>query len=160
MEQKLSLLGLDYGSVTVGVAGSDGLFLTAQPLEVIRRNREKQLRETYRRIEELVEERKVNCIIVGYPKHLNNSVGDRAAASEEFAEAVARRTGCKVVLWDERYSTVAAHRVLDEAELSYEKKAEVVDKLAAVFILQSYMEFLENKPEEKAALLEEINGRG
>ncbi len=160
MEQKLSLLGLDYGSVTVGVSGSDGLFLTAQPIEVIRRNREKQLRETFRRIEELIKERNVNCIIVGYPKHLNNSVGDRATASEEFADALFKRTGCKVILWDERYSTVAAHRVLDEAELDYTKKAKVVDMIAAVFILQSFMDYLENNPAEKTKLVEEINGRG
>ena len=99
MERKLSLLGLDYGSVTVGVAGSDGLFLTAQPIEVIRRKRESQLRETFRRIEQLIAERQVNCLVVGYPKHLNNTVGDRATASEEFANAISNRTGCKVEWW-------------------------------------------------------------
>ena len=159
MERKLSLLGLDYGEATVGVAASDGLFLTAQPLEVIRRNRGKQLRETFRRIEEIARERGTNAIVVGYPKHLNNSVGDRASASEEFAADVARRTGLKVILWDERYTTVSAHRALDEADIGYRKKATVVDKLAAVFILQSYMDYLENCPQEKEKLLEEIYGR-
>ena len=110
MERKLSLLGLDYGEATVGVAASDGLFLTAQPLEVIRRNRGKQLRETFRRIEEIARERGANAIIIGYPKHLNNTVGDRASASEEFAADIARRTGLKVILWNERYTTVSAHR--------------------------------------------------
>ena len=157
--EKLSLIGLDYGAATVGVAASDGLFLTAQPLEVIRRDREKMLRETYRRIAEICEERKANAIIVGYPKHLSGDIGSRAQASEEFAQALARRTGLKVILWDERYTTVSAHRILDEAELDYKKKAEVVDKLAAVLILQSFMDYLENKPEEKTALLEEIYGR-
>lgn len=159
MAEELNLLGLDYGSVTVGVAGSDGLFLTAQPIEVIRRNRENQLRETCRRIEEIAKERGVNCLVVGYPLHLNDTVGVRAKVSEEFAEMLTRRTGLKTVLWDERYTTVNAHRILDEAGLHYEKKAVVVDKLAAALILQSYMDMLNSCPEEKQALLEEIHGR-
>ena len=159
MERKLSLLGLDYGAATVGIAASDGLFLTAQPLEVVRRDREKQLRETFRRIEEIARERNVNAIVVGYPKHLNNTAGDRAAASEVFAGDIARRTGLKVILWDERYTTVSAHRALDEAELGFAEKAKVVDKLAAALILQSYMDYLSNCPEEKDRLLKEIYGR-
>ena len=160
MTEELNLLGLDFGSVTVGVAGSDGLFLTAQPIEVIRRNRENQLRETCRRIEEIAKERGVNCLVVGYPLHLNDSEGARAKASAEFAEMLRRRTGLTVVLWDERYTTVSAHRILDEAGLGYEKKAEVVDKLAAALILQSYMDRLNSCPEEKAELLKEIYGSG
>lgn len=159
MTEELNLLGLDYGSVTVGVAGSDGLFLTAQPIEVIRRNRENQLRETCRRIEEIAKERGVNCLVIGYPIHLNESEGDRAKASAEFAEMLRRRTGLTTVLWDERLTTVSAHRILDEAELGYKKKAEVVDKLAAALMLQSFMDRLNSCPEEKRSLLEEIHGR-
>ncbi len=159
MERKLNLLALDYGSVTVGVAGSDGLFLTAQPIETIRRKRESHLRDTFRRIEELIVEREVNCLVVGYPLKLNDTVGERALASEAFADDLTRRTGLKTVLWDERYTTVAAHQILDEAEMGYRRKAEVVDKLAAVFILESFMEHLGNHPEEKERLLEEIYGR-
>ena len=138
----MRIMGLDYGSVTVGVAISDPLLITAQGIEVIRRKQENKLRQTYARIEELIEEYGVEKIVVGFPKHLNNTVGVRAELAEEFAENVRRRTGLEVVMWDERLTTVAAHRVLDEAELSYKKKAEVVDKLAAVLILQGYLDYL------------------
>jgi len=138
----MRIMGLDYGSVTVGVAISDPLLITAQGIEVIRRKQENKLRQTYARIEALVEEYGVEKIVVGFPKHLNNTVGVRAELAEEFAENVRRRTGLEVVMWDERLTTVAAHRVLDEAELHYKKKAEVVDKLAAVLILQGYLDYL------------------
>jgi len=138
----MRIMGLDYGSVTVGVAISDPLLITAQGIEVIRRKQENKLRQTYARIEALIEEYSVEKIVVGFPKHLNNTVGVRAELAEEFAENVQRRTGLEVVMWDERLTTVAAHRVLDEAELSYKKKAEVVDKLAAVLILQGYLDYL------------------
>lgn len=156
---KLHLLGLDYGSVTVGVAGSDELFLTAQPLEVIRRKHENKLRQTYQRIEQLIAERGVNALVVGYPKHLDNQVGERAIKSEAFADDLKRRTGLPVVLWDERLTTVSAHRALDEFEVSVEKKMEVVDKLAAVFILQSYMDYLTNNADARNKLEEEISGK-
>lgn len=138
----MRIIGLDYGSVTVGVAVSDELLITAQGLEVIRREQENKLRRTYARIEELAAEYKVNRIVVGYPKNMNNTIGVRAEASEEFAENLRRRTGLEVILWDERLTTVAAHRVLDEAGMHYKKKAQVVDKLAAVLILQNYLDFL------------------
>lgn len=156
---KLNLLGLDYGSVTVGVAGSDALFLTAQPLEVIRRKHETKLRQTYQRIEQLIAERGVNALVVGYPKHLDNQVGERAQKSEAFAADLRRRTGLPVILWDERLTTVSAHRALDEFEVATEKKMQVVDKLAAVFILQSYMDYLTNNREAMKKLEEEILGR-
>ena len=138
----MRIMGLDYGSVTVGVAISDPLLITAQGIEVSRRKQENKLRQTYARIEALVEEYGVERIVVGFPKHLNNTVGVRAELANEFAENVRRRTGLEVVMWDERLTTVAAHRVLDEAELSYKKKAEVVDMLAAVLILQGYLDYL------------------
>ncbi len=155
----LNLLGLDYGSVTVGVAGSDALFLTAQPLEVIRRKHETKLRQTYQRIEQLIAERGVNALVVGYPKHLDNQVGERAQKSEAFAADLRRRTGLPVILWDERLTTVSAHRALDEFEVATEKKMQVVDKLAAVFILQSYMDYLTNNQEAMKKLEDEILGR-
>ena len=138
----MRIMGLDYGSVTVGVAISDPLLITAQGIEVIRRKQENKLRQTYARIEALIEEYGVERIVVGFPKHLNNTVGIRAELAEEFADNIRRRTGLEVVMWDERLTTVAAHRVLDEAELHYKKKAEVVDKLAAVLILQGYLDYL------------------
>lgn len=141
------IMGLDYGSVTVGVAISDALLLTAQGVEVIHRKQENKLRQTLARIEELVSEYGVDRIVVGYPKHLNNTIGERALKSEEFAEKLRTRTGLEVVLWDERLTTVAAHQVLSQTKLDYEEKAKVVDKLAAVLILQGYLDklsFLKN----------------
>jgi putative holliday junction resolvase len=136
------IMGLDYGSVTVGVAISDSLLLTAQGIEVIRRKQENKLRQTLARIEELISEYDVNKIVLGYPKHLNNTIGERAVKSEEFAEKLRSRTGLEVVLWDERLTTVAAHQVLSQTKLDYEEKAKVVDKLAAVLILQGYLDHL------------------
>lgn len=144
----MRIIGLDYGSVTVGVAISDPLLITAQGIEVIRRKQENKLRQTYARIEALIEEYGVERIVVGFPKHLNNTVGVRAELANEFAENVRRRTGLEVVMWDERLTTVAAHRVLDEAELNYKKKAEVVDMLAAVLILQGYLDYLSMQSKE------------
>lgn len=148
------IMGLDYGSVTVGVAVSDPLFLTAQGVETIRRKHANKLRQTFARIEELIVQYEVGLIVLGYPKNLNDSIGERAKLSEEFADALRRRTGLKVLLWDERLTTVSAHRYLDEAGLDYEEKAEVVDMVAAGIILQSYLDYLSNNPEEKKTILE------
>lgn len=138
----MRIMGLDFGSVTVGVAISDSLLLTAQGIEVIRRKQENKLRQTLARIEELVKEYEVTKIILGYPKHLNNTVGDRAIKSEEFAEMLRRRTGLEVILWDERLTTVAAHQVLSEGGMDGREKAKVIDKVAAVIILQGYLDKL------------------
>ena len=154
--EELRLLGLDFGSATVGVACSDGLFLTAQPLTVIRRKHETKLRQTFQQIEEIVAERGVNALILGLPKRLDNSIGDRAEKTEAFAADLERRTGLPVVLWDERFTTVEAHRILDAGGAKREQKEAVVDKLAATIILQSYMDFLTNHPEEKEDLLKKI----
>lgn len=146
----MRIMGLDFGAATVGVAISDALLLTAQGIETIRREQELQLRKTYRRIEELVQEYEVERIVVGYPKHLNNTVGERAKKAEEFAENIKRRTGLPVELQDERLSTVEAHRVLDAGNAGLQKKKEVVDKLAAVLILQSYLDRMNYKVGEDA----------
>ena len=138
----MRVLGLDYGSVTVGVAVSDALLLTAQGVEVIRRKQETKLRQTLARIEELIKEYEVDRIVLGYPKNMNNTIGVRAQKSEEFADMLRRRTGLEVILWDERLTTVAAHQVLDQGGLNYQEKALVVDKLAAVLILQGYLDRL------------------
>ncbi len=137
------IMGLDYGSVTVGVAISDPLLMTAQGVEVIRRRQENKLRQTLARIEELIKEYQVNQIVLGYPKHLNNTIGERAVKSEEFADRLRQRTGLEVILWDERLTTVAAHQVLSQTKMDYEEKAKVVDKLAAVLILQGYLDKLD-----------------
>lgn len=143
----MRVMGLDYGAMTCGVAISDELLLTAQPIETIRRKHENKIRQTYARIEELILQYCVNKIVVGLPKLLNGEEGERAAACREFAENIERRTGIEVIMWDERLTTVEAHRVLDEAELGYEDKAKVVDKLAASIILQNYLDYLANHKE-------------
>ena len=136
----MRIMGLDYGSVTVGVAISDELHLTAQGIEVIRRKQENKLRQTLARIEQLVEEYKVEKIILGYPKNMNNTIGDRAEKSEEFAKMLERRTGLEVILFDERLTTVSAHNAMIEGNVRREKRYKVVDKVAAVFILQTYLD--------------------
>jgi len=138
------IIGLDFGSMTCGVAISDSLLITAQPIETIRRTHETKLRKTLARIEALIAEYEVDRIVLGLPKMLDNTEGERAAKSREFAAHLERRTGLQVILWDERLSTVEASRVLDEVGYGYVKKGEVIDKLAAVIILQSYLNFLAN----------------
>ena len=145
----MRIMGLDYGSVTVGVAISDELLFTAQGIEVIRRKQENKLRQTYQRIEALIQEYGVEQIVVGYPKHMDNSIGERAKKSEEFAEDLKRRTGLPVVLWDERLTTVAAHRVLEQGAVGLKQKMQVVDKVAAVLILQGYLDYLANQKKNK-----------
>jgi len=140
----MRIMGLDFGGATCGVAISDELLITAQGIETIRREQENKLRRTYARIEELIKEYNVEKIVLGYPKNMNNTIGVRAEICDEFAANLRRRTGLEVIMWDERLTTVAAHRVLDEAEQSYKKKAKVVDMLAAVLILQNYLDYLAN----------------
>lgn len=136
----MRIMGLDYGSVTCGVAISDQLLITAQGIEVIRRKQENKLRQTLARIEELIKEYEVEEIVLGYPKNMNNSEGDRAKKSLEFAQMLKRRTGLNVIMWDERLTTVAAHNALIEGNVRRDKRARVVDKIAAVFILQGYLD--------------------
>ena len=140
----MRIMGLDYGSVTVGVAISDELHLTAQGIEVIRRKQENKLRQTLARIEQLAEEYEVGKIVLGYPKNKNNTMGDRAEKSEEFAKMLERRTGLEVILFDERLTTVSAHNAMIEGNVRREKRAQVVDKVAAVFILQTYLDSISN----------------
>ena len=135
-------MGLDYGSKTVGVAISDPLGFTAQGLETIWRKQENKLRQTLARIEELVAEYQVETIVVGYPKNMNNTVGERAEKALEFKEMLERRTGLPVVMWDERLTTVEANRTLMEANVRRENRKQYLDELAAVFILQGYLDSL------------------
>ena len=138
----MRVLGLDYGSKTVGVSVSDPMGLTAQGVETIWRKQENKLRQTLARIEELVSEYQVERIVVGYPKNMNNTVGERALKSLEFKEKLEKRTGLPVVMWDERLTTVEAERTLMEAGVRRENRKQYLDELAAVFILQGYMDSL------------------
>ncbi len=136
----MRIIGLDYGSKTVGVAVSDPLGLTAQGVETIERKEENKLRKTLARIEELVREYSAEKIVLGFPKNMNNTVGDRAQKSLELKEKLERRTGLEVILWDERLTTVSAERTLMESRVRRENRKKYVDKIAAVFILQGYLD--------------------
>ena len=138
----MRIMGLDYGSKTVGVAVSDPLGITAQGLETIWRKQENKLRQTLARLEELAAEYQVEKIVVGYPKNMNNTVGERAEKALEFKEMLERRTGLPVVMWDERLTTVEANRTLMEANVCREDRKKYLDELAAVFILQGYLDSL------------------
>lgn len=144
----MRILGLDYGSKTVGVAISDPLGFTAQGVEIIRRKSENKMRQTLARIEELIAQYQVEEIVLGLPKNMNNTLGDRAEKSLELKETLERRTGLPVVMWDERLTTVSANRVLMETGVRRENRKEHVDEIAAVFILQGYLDYLANKNEE------------
>lgn len=143
----MRIMGLDYGSKTVGVAVSDALLLTAHAVETISRPQETKLRRTLARIEELCREYEIEKIILGFPKNMNNTIGDRAEKSLEFAEMLKRRTGLPVVMWDERLTTVAAERTLMESGVRREHRKEHIDQIAAVFILQGYLDAESNRRE-------------
>lgn len=144
----MRIMGLDFGSVTCGVAISDSLLITAQAIEVIRRKQENKLRQTLARIEELISEYEIGLIVLGYPKNMNNTEGERVEKSKEFAQMLNKRTGLKVVMWDERLTTVAAHNALIEGNVRRDKRAKVVDKIAAVFILQGYLDSISNNKDK------------
>ena len=137
----MRIMGLDFGSKTVGVAISDPLLITAQGIEIVRRKSENKLRQTLARIEELIVEYEVGEIVLGYPKNMNGTIGERAKLSEAFAEELRTRfSAVSVTLWDERLSTVAAERVLLDADLRRKKRRKVIDMMAAVVILQNYLD--------------------
>lgn len=136
----MRIMGLDYGSKTVGVAVSDPMLITAQGLEIIRRKDENKLRQTLARIEEIIAEYEVGEIVVGFPKNMNNSVGDRGELSLEFKDKLERRTGLPVFMWDERLSTVEADKVMMDAGVRRENRKDFVDKIAATIILQGYLD--------------------
>lgn len=141
----MRIMGLDYGSKTVGVAVSDALGLTAQGIEIVRRKSESKLRQTLARIEEIAKEYGVEKIVLGFPKHMNNDIGERAEKSLEFKEMLERRTGLPVVMWDERLTTVEADRTMMETGIRRENRKEYVDMIAAVFILQGYLDYLSHQ---------------
>ena len=144
----MRILGLDFGSRTVGVAVSDGLLLTAQGVETIERKDENKLRQTAARIEALVKEYEVTTIVMGLPKNMNNTEGERVEKTKAFGEMLERRTGLPVVYWDERLTTIAAEQVLMESGVRRENRKAVIDKIAACFILQGYLDHIRFKQSE------------
>ena len=141
-------MGLDFGSKTVGVAISDPLFLTAQGIEIVRRKSQGKLRQTLARIEELKEEYEVGKIVLGFPKNMNNTEGERVEKTKAFGEMLERRTGLPVHYWDERLTTVAAEQILMESGVRRENRKAVIDKVAAGLILQGYLDCLKTKENE------------
>lgn len=137
----MRILGLDYGSKTMGVAVSDPLGLTAQPVEIIRRQEENKLRRTLARVAELVRLYDAETIVLGFPKNMNNTVGERAEKSIALKSKLEARTGIPVILWDERLTTVAAGQTLMEAGVRREKRKDYVDMIAAALILQGYLDY-------------------
>lgn len=136
----MRIMGLDFGSKTVGVAVSDPLGITAQGLEIIRRKEENKLRQTYARIEELIVEYHVEQIVLGLPKNMNATEGERAELARQFKAGLERRTGLPVTMWDERLTTVAADKAMMEAGIRREHRKDYVDMIAASLILQGYLD--------------------
>ncbi len=133
-------MGLDYGEKTVGVAISDALLITAQPVETIFRERATKLRKTYQRIEELIRENDVEKIVVGKPLNMNGTSGERVERTSEFKQMLENRTGLQVDFMDERLTTIEADRILDETGVAESGRKEYIDKMAAAIILQAYLD--------------------
>lgn len=142
-------LGLDFGEKTIGVAVSDPLGWTAQGVEIIRRADEEELKTSVARIAQLCKEFGVDIIVLGYPKNMNNTEGVRAQKTVRFKKRLKKELGLPVKLWDERLSTVAAERELIAADVSRKDRKRVIDKMAAVFILQGYLDSLAAQVKEK-----------
>ena len=141
----MRIMGLDYGSKTVGVAISDELLLTAQGKEIIRRKEENKLRRTLARIEELIQEYKVERIVLGLPLNMDQTPSERSQLCLEFKEKIERRTAVPVVMWDERLTTVEADEIMDEAGIKGRDRKEYVDMIAAQIILQDYLDNTDKK---------------
>ena len=136
----MRIMALDVGSRTIGIACSDALLMTAQGIETIRRT---SLENDFNRLRELISEYEVHELVVGMPKNMNGTKGDRAGKTEEFVEKMKAVIDLPVTFWDERLSTVMAERQLIAADVSRKKRKGVIDKMAAVVILQGYLDRLQ-----------------
>lgn len=141
----MRIMGLDYGSKTVGVAISDELLLTAQGKEIIRRKEENKLRRTLARIEELIVEHGVTRIVLGLPLNMDQTPSERSMLCLEFKDMLERRTGIPVIMWDERLTTVEADEIMNEAGIKGRDRKEYVDMIAAQIILQDYLDNTKDK---------------
>ena len=145
----MRILGLDYGDKTVGVAVSDIFCWTAQGVEIIRRNNPMEYKQSLGRLAQLIEEYNVEKIVLGFPKNMDGSEGARCEKTLEYKKRIENRfRNIPVELWDERLSTVAAQRFLHEADYDIKKSKSVIDKMAAVFILQGYLDSIRIKEEK------------
>ena len=137
----MRILGLDYGDKTIGVAVSDTFGWTAQCVEIIRRTNENEYKKSLSRIAELIAQYEVEKIVLGFPKNMDNTEGPRCEKTRAFKERLEKRfQNIPVILWDERMSTIAAERSLLEADMSRAKRKNVIDKMAAVHILQGFLD--------------------
>lgn len=136
----MRIMSLDVGSHTIGIACSDALLMTAQGIETIRRT---SLEKDFNRLQELIAEYEVHELVVGMPKNMNGTKGERAEKTEEFVEKMKEVIDLPVTYWDERLSTVMAERQLIAADVSRKKRKSVIDKMAAVVILQGYLDRLQ-----------------
>lgn len=142
----MRILGLDYGDKTIGVAVSDGFGWTAQGLEVIKRSHDTEYKKSILRLKTWIEEYEVNTIVLGYPKNMDNTEGIRCQKTKQFQKHLQEAfPQIPIILWDERMSTVAAQRSLLEADMSRQKRKNVIDKMAAVHILQGYLDKKQNE---------------
>ena len=135
----MRVIGLDYGSKTVGVALSDELMLTAQPLTTIHRDRPTKLRQTLAQIEQIIEQ------YVGWPKKLDNEEGERCEKTKEFGDMLENRTGLEIIYQDERLTTAQADGVLEQGGIRKDKRKQYIDKMAASLILQNYLDTLSHR---------------
>lgn len=138
----MKIMGLDYGAKTVGVAISDDLLLTAQPIETIKRDSENKLRKTLSRIETLVLENHVEKIVLGLPLLPDGEAGERAEKTQEFKTMLAKRTGLEIILVDERFTTDASDAELEEMGVKKQDRKQFIDQLAACHILEEYLHSL------------------
>ncbi|NLJ87814.1 MAG: Holliday junction resolvase RuvX [Epulopiscium sp.] len=136
----MRIMGIDYGEKTIGIAISDSLGWIAQGVETIRRKEEDNLKESIERIKALVDQYNVEKIVLGLPKNMNNTLGFRAEKTLKFKEKLEKAISLPIILWDERLSTKAAENILLEADLSRGKRKKIIDKMAAVYILQGYLD--------------------
>lgn len=134
----MKILGLDLGSKTVGIALSDALGITAQGIETYIFP-DDDYEQALNKIKEIVQKEGVKKIVLGYPKNMNGTIGPRGKISEEFANNLRNRLNVEVILWDERMTTVQAQKILIDANISRQKRKKIIDKMAAVVILQSYL---------------------
>ena len=141
----MRVIGLDYGSKTVGVALSDELMLTAQPLTTIHRDRPTKLRQTLAQIEQIIEQYDVDRIVVGWPKKLDNEEGERCEKTKEFGDMLENRTGLEIIYQDERLTTAQADGVLEQGGIRKDKRKQYIEMMAASLIIQNYLDTLSHR---------------
>lgn len=140
----MRIVGIDYGDARIGIAISDPFGWTAQPLDTIKWKN--NIAYPVEVIKSLIEKYNVEKVVVGYPRNMNGTVGQRAVKTDEFIECLARKAeGLEIIKWDERLSTVAANRILNETGVKSTRKKKTIDRIAATYILQGYLDSMRSK---------------